>query len=261
MSSNVVATDVGDTRTVTITRSERANSLDLETVANLTAAVIGADDTTKVLVLGSSGEVFCGGADKQLLADLASDDHGALRGLAYSTFQRLIVAIAECPVPVIMRIQGPALGAGADLAMAGDLKIASQNAWLEETWVKYGLVAALGGAYELTSTIGRSAALHTLLTAHRLDAHRCFELGLFQNVVKTVELDTTIDALTGVICQLDRAAIVATKAMVRRISDPGLLSCLRDARERQLVLFGSDGFRQALRGQGSAPAHSNADSS
>jgi 2-(1,2-epoxy-1,2-dihydrophenyl)acetyl-CoA isomerase len=168
------------------------------------------------VVLASDGPIFCGGADLALLEPLGHPDRlEEIRDAIYGAFQLMIRAIASCPVPVLAKIQGPALGAGADLALACDLRIASERAWLEESWIKLGTISALGGAQVLTSLVGAGTALDLLLTARRIGADEAMAIGAFQRVVAVESLEEEVRSLSLQIAAADRDAVRSMKALVR----------------------------------------------
>jgi enoyl-CoA hydratase/carnithine racemase len=228
-------------------RSGRANALDVEMVQLLIAELSDIPDSTKVVILRSDGRVFSSGVDLDLLRELARSTSPAfVRGTVYGTFQELIRRISTCSIPVIAEVQGPALGAAADLVLSCDLCVASENSWIEETWIAVGLISALGGAFELTKAVGRHRALEMLLTARKITSDECLRLGIYQSVVPPEQLSSAALTLAREICTSDKSAIEACKSLVRQDSSPGLANYLATAQERQLQLIFSEQFRKDL---------------
>lgn len=225
-------------------RPERANALDVITVQAISQEINSIPDKTKVVILGSIGTTFSAGVDLSLLEKLATTSSSEfIRQTVYGAFQGLIRSISTCPVPVIAEIQGPALGAAADLVLACDLCVGGEEAWIEETWTVYGLISALGGSFELTNVLGRYRSLEALLTARRLTSVECYQLGIFQSVVPSESLSNSVMELARRIAQLDRSTLEACKSLVRRQSEPELMANLRSARDFQIPLILSEDFR------------------
>jgi 2-(1,2-epoxy-1,2-dihydrophenyl)acetyl-CoA isomerase len=221
--------------TITFGDPELANAITWD-LAREIVSVLNAVDEDRVVVLASEGKVFCSGADLALLQPYGHPTKlHEVRENIYSAFQALVRAIWECPVPVIARLQGPALGAGADLALACDLRVASTRSWLEESWIKLGTISALGGAAALTRAVGSGTALDLLLTARRLSALEALAGHVFQRVVEPDQLDAEVQSVTDAIVVADPEAVRSMKSLVRQ--DPSVSSS-EDALVRGLALQG-----------------------
>src|SRR5262249_56467597 len=115
---------------------------------------------------------------------------------------------------VVGRLHGPAIGAGADLALACDIRVASTAAWIQEAWIRLGLVPALGGGFVLPSLLGASGALEAILTARRIPADECLRTGIFQRLVPPDRLDAEVASLTASIAGAAAAALPALQPPV-----------------------------------------------
>jgi 2-(1,2-epoxy-1,2-dihydrophenyl)acetyl-CoA isomerase len=219
--------------TVRMCRHEARNSLTFEMAGEIASTLRNVGPDVRCVVISSEGTVFCAGIDLKLVRPLLGrpETPELLRTRIYGNVQELIRSIWACPVPVIARLQGPALGVGADMALACDVRIASVAAGLEETWIHLGAVSALGGAFVLRNLIGRGRALDVLLTGTRLDSGTCSDLGLFEKVVAPDELDATVDAYTAMLGERDADAVRATVDLVR---DQELRDSVDRALERAL---------------------------
>lgn len=211
----VAVSEADGIATVEVRMASNGNSLTRQIAVELAAAVSDAA-SARCIVLRTEGTIFCSGADLAMLEGLGAPERAAeVRDYIYEGFQGLIMSIASSPVPVIARVQGPALGAGADLALACDLRIASENAWLEESWIKIGTISALGGAHTLAALLGPAGALDLLLTGRRMTAGEGANRGVFQRVVPSEHLDETVAAIAQTIASRDSAAVRAMKRLVR----------------------------------------------
>src|SRR5271167_3239819 len=129
---DVTSSEAGGILTITLDRQAQRNSLDRQSVFSLLAEFTSLSDTARCVVLRSEGAAFCSGGDLPHLERLARQPE-EIRGSIEGSFQQLIRTIRACPVPVIARIQGAAVGAGADVALACDMRVASSDAFIKES--------------------------------------------------------------------------------------------------------------------------------
>lgn len=172
---------------VTINRPEKYNALNDETIAEIGAAFdeLEHDSKIRVVVLTGAGEkAFVAGADIKELSTL-----NALQGVAKSERgQVLMFKIANMSKPVIVAINGFALGGGCELAMAGDIRIASEKAKLGQPEIDLGLIPGYGGTQRLPRLVGKGKALELLLTGGMIDAQEALRIGLVDKVVPPDQL-------------------------------------------------------------------------
>jgi enoyl-CoA hydratase len=189
-----------------LNRPERHNALDRALVDALHTAVEAERD--RVIVLGSAAPGrFCGGAD----TSLDDAERAAVSTALYSLYARIL----ELPRPVLVALDGPAVGGGLQLAIACDLRVAAPAAWLQARGPGHGLAVA---AWGLPTLVGRSRALDLCLTGRRIDAQEALAIGL----VDRVEDDpgSAAVALAAEFAALDEAAVARVKAIVARFGDP-----------------------------------------
>lgn len=170
-------------RILKLYRPQAMNALDTELVAALGAALARAHDDAQVraiLVTGEGGS-FCSGADlKEAMATLGQ---GKSLGERVVPFQAMIRTIAATPKPVVAAVDGAAVGFGADLALACDLRILSDRAYLQEKFVGIGLMPDGGATFHLPRLVGIGRALELLLLGEKIEAPKALELGLANRVV------------------------------------------------------------------------------
>lgn len=216
MESDVTVTEAIDgLARVRICRSRRGNSLTPDVARDLGAAIEHAGSSARCVVLESEGGIFCAGADLEFLLGLEGSTTEHVEQVVYECFQGMIRAICQCPVPVVARLQGGAAGAGADLLLACDLVVASDRAWIQESWIEIGATSALAGAHHLTRSVGRVRALDLLLSSRRIGAHEALALGLVNRVVHPGQLDEAVADLCATVLERDPEAVRAMKALVR----------------------------------------------
>jgi enoyl-CoA hydratase len=162
---------------VRLNRPEQRNAIDLAMVEELHAVCQDLERTPRVLILtGGTDGVFAGGADIRELLERGVDD--ALAGINMTVFQR----IHKLPMPTVAAIDGYALGGGAELAYACDLRVASDRAVFGQPEAGLGILAAAGGTWRLRSLVGEAIAKEMLFCGRRLNAQQALRLGLVAEV-------------------------------------------------------------------------------
>jgi enoyl-CoA hydratase len=172
----------GDVVVWTIDRPGAKNALDLATMEALRLAVeaAGNDRTVRAAVLTGAGDVFVSGGD---LRELRGRDSRADAEVLSDAGHALTTAIAALPVPVIAALNGAAIGGGAELAVACDIRVASASARLSFKQARMGVTTAWGTVPRLLRLIGRGAAARLLLTAQDIGARDAMAMGLVDAVV------------------------------------------------------------------------------
>src|SRR3954468_21842895 len=185
-----VAEDQGIVR-ITLNRPERLNALAGYMRRDLAEALeeAGSDPHVRVIVLGGEGRAFCAGGDVHYMAELVergdSEEFARLLGAA----RRVILAIRHMTKPVIASINGPAAGAGFNLALACDLRIASSDATFAQSFVKIGFHPDWGGTYFLPRMTQSNIACEMFFLGDAIDAQRALQLGLINSVVAPDQLE------------------------------------------------------------------------
>jgi enoyl-CoA hydratase/carnithine racemase len=187
--TEVTVERVGRTAVVTIARPEARNALTRTVNRALVEAfaAAGRDPEVRVVILTGGGGHFCAGAD--LKKNLAEDpDLLDKLGEYLSEYHAVIRAIFRCPKPTLAMIDGAAVGFGADLALACDLRVASATAYVQERFVKIGLMPDGGGTFWLPRLVGTAKAMQMILLAEKVEATQMRELGLVVDVVPPSQL-------------------------------------------------------------------------
>ena len=187
----------------TLDRPERRNAIDQATIDDLHALCAGLEATPTTLVLTGAGGVFAGGADIAQLRERRAAD--ALRGINSAAFSR----VHALPMPVIAALEGYALGGGAELAFAADIRVAAPSLRIGNPEPGLGIMAAAGATWRLPEIAGHGVAADLLLTARILDADEALRLGIVSRVVDDPLAEAI--AIAEQIATLDAAAIQATK--------------------------------------------------
>lgn len=235
----VVVETVQRTRIVTINRPESRNALTREVITGVREAFEAAagDEAVRCVVLTGAGGHFCAGAD---LRKNLMDDPGLLEHLdAYmDEYHGVIKAIIRCPKPSLAMLNGCAVGFGADLALACDLRVATREAYVQEKFVKIGLMPDGGGTFWLPRLVGTARALRWMFFAEKIEAAELQSLGLVMKVVAPSELREATLALAQ---ELEKGPPLAYAEIKRAVygSWGELEDALRREREGQLKLLRS----------------------
>jgi enoyl-CoA hydratase len=212
--SDLVLTQVDDrVALITVNDPDRRNAVTAEISAALRAAVDAAEanvDVHAVIVTGA-GKAFCAGADLTALGAAAAD---GLR-VIYDGF----LAVAECALPTIAAVNGPAVGAGLNLALAADVRIAGPTALFDPRFQKLGIHPGGGATWMLQRAVGPQVARASLLFGMRFDAETAVRHGLALQVA-----DDPVAAareLAAGPASSPRDVVLATKASMRATASPG----------------------------------------
>ena len=210
-------------------RPAKRNAVDRELAEALLEAFDGPD--AAVVVLGSSGpEAFCAGLDLSLEAP----ERVAVSDLLYELYERMLTS----PAPVVAAIAGPAIGGGAQLAIASDLRVAGPNARIRFAGAGHGLAV---GAWGLGSLVGRGRAMDLCLSMREVSADEAAAIGLVDRVAD--DPDAAALRLATQVTRLDRAAVAGQAA--RRLGRPARVPPSRAAGERGGVVGGDPGGLRA----------------
>lgn len=219
--------------TVTIQRPEKLNALNGELIDELDRAFheLVADDDVRGLILTGAGErAFVAGAD---IGELAKMD--PLSGVRTSRQgQDAFRFLEKMPKPVVAAVNGFALGGGLELALACDLRIASENARFGLPEVKLGIIPGYGGTIRLPRLVGRGRALEMMLTGEMIDAEEAYRIGLVNRVVPLPDLLGAARELLGKIIANGPVAL----ALALESVDHGFDTTLDDALTLESNLFG-----------------------
>lgn len=233
-------------KTITINRPEKKNSLDDETVQLLAAAInTSSSDGTRVVVLTGSGDAFCSGAELALSnqKQMANFDIGkSLREQINPTIR----AMRALPVPIIARVNGAAVGAGCNYALACDIIIASEHARFGQVFIRIALMPDAGGTHFLPRLVGYHKAFELMATGEIITAQQALELGMINRVVPVAYLDATVNELAERLTESPALPLAKMKAALNREDEPVLNAALEFEAENQQICFGSPDFLEGV---------------
>lgn len=179
----------GHVAILTLNRPENLNALNPDLILAFTEALgtLDADPEARAIVLTGAGRAFCAGADVKVMNRNQSGDSSAER-LDLRTMHNLQLAIRNLGTPIIAAVNGAAVGAGCDIALACDVRIASERARFGETFARLGLMSGDGGTYFLPRLAGIAWACELIYTGDIIDAQKAKEIGLVRDVVPEDQL-------------------------------------------------------------------------
>lgn len=199
MSEPIVTTRSGNVVTWTLNRPDTRNPIsESDVIDTLEAAVraVNADQSVRAAIITGAGTAFSSGGNVKHMRNREGMFGGTpaeLRQGYRHGIQRIPLSLYHCEVPTIAAVNGPAIGAGCDLALMCDMRIASTTARFAESFVKVGIVPGDGGAWFLPRAIGLARANEMTFTGEAIDAATALEWGLVSQVV---EPDSLLDAAT-----------------------------------------------------------------
>ena len=230
-------------------RPERLNALNGELASALDKAFerIARDPSVRVVLLTGAGRAFCAGGD---LTDI-----GAAR--EDLDFQRLepilragmsaVLRMATLPQPVIAAVNGPAAGAGMNLALAADLRVAAEEASFGQNFARVGLFPDYGGTYFLPRLAGPAKAAELFYTGEMIDARTALGLGLVNRVVPGRELEAEAGALAARLAAGPPLAVRAVKQTLFGSDREALERALEAEAAQQKICFASEDCREGIR--------------
>lgn len=233
---------------IRINRPERLNAFSGEMRESLEAALgqLEADGTVRCLVITGVGRAFSTGGDIATMAELlAAGDEARFLALVRAG-ARIVERIHRMDKPVIAAVNGPAAGAGAGLALACDLRVASESASIGLSIVRVGLHPDWGASYFLPRIIGSALATELILTGGTIAAARAERLGIFNRVVPAAEVEPTARALAMQIAAGPQATVGRARRTLRRALEAELSEVLELEIEAQRVAFRSPDAREGF---------------
>ncbi|HMJ15904.1 MAG TPA: enoyl-CoA hydratase-related protein [Polyangiaceae bacterium] len=223
---------------LTLNRPSTRNALNEELIRRLRAAVleVGEDPSVRAVILGASGEGFCSGADlreglsaspDRTLDERIDELHDVVRGIVHA------------PKPFVAEVNGGAVGFGADLALACDLRVLSSTGYIQEKFVKIGLMPDGGGTFWMPRLVGIGRALEYLMLGTKIEASLALELGLANRVVEPSALSETSAELAQELAKGPPLALAQIRKAVRESFSGTIDDALKREKSGQIGLLQS----------------------
>jgi enoyl-CoA hydratase/carnithine racemase len=246
MSRDTVNLDVADdgVATLTVDRPDKLNSLNVATLEALEAAITeAAERDARVLVLTGAGEkAFVAGADISYMQDLSTPEAQAYAELGH----RVADALESFPAPVIAAINGYCFGGGCELALACDLRVASERAVLGQTEIDLGIVPGWGGTQRLSRLVDDETARRLVFFGERVDASDAYELGLVGELVAHDELEGHVDEMATELAGKPKYALRVAKEALNMVHEEPQHAGLQYEKRAWSGLFGTHDQREGM---------------
>jgi 2-(1,2-epoxy-1,2-dihydrophenyl)acetyl-CoA isomerase len=245
-----VLVDVEDgVGTLTLNRPEKLNAFvgDMrDRIAEGLEALAG-DDDVRVMVVTGRGRAFCAGADVGYLSELVEEQRIEEGRALVEAGRRVARTLVGCPKPVIAALNGPAAGGGANLALACDLRVASERASIGQTFNRIGLHPDWGGTYFLPRLVGRGVAAELIFTGRMVEAEEAREMGLFNRVVPHDAFRAEVAGLARALADKPARPLRLAKEALRRSLASDLDAMLDYEVKAQVECFRSPEAREGVR--------------
>ncbi|WP_063052486.1 crotonase/enoyl-CoA hydratase family protein [Nocardia arthritidis] len=253
MSTPLLIERVGDTVVWTLNNPELRNPVsEAETIAALEDAVatVNRDPSVRAAILTGAGPAFSSGGNIKHMRDKQAMFGGSPAELRQSYrhgIQRIPKALYHCEIPTIAAVNGAAIGAGCDLAMMCDLRIASTTAKFAESFVKLGIIPGDGGAWLLPRAIGMARACEMAFTGDAIDAQTALEWGIVSAVVDPEDLLSAAHELATRVSANPPHVLRMTKRLLREGQHQSLESILELSAAMQAVAHHTEDHNEAVR--------------
>jgi 2-(1,2-epoxy-1,2-dihydrophenyl)acetyl-CoA isomerase len=233
---------------ITLNRPDKLNAFAESMRDDLRAAIERAAESAdaRVVVIGGAGRAFCAGADVEAMQELLAAGDGATFESYVEAGARAVRAIRASAKPVIAAVNGVAAGAGASLAAACDVRLASERASIGFTFNRIGLHPDWGASWILPRLVGAGRAAELILTARMVDPDEAVRIGLFQRVYPTESFAEEVRAFAADLAQKPPLALAAAKHSLAASPEAELEQMLEMEREAQVRLFRSADVREGI---------------
>lgn len=240
----------GAAATIELNRPQALNAWNTELGLALREAVLGvaADDAVRAVLITGAGRAFSSGADlKDVVArDLTPEGHPDLHSILTERYHPIIEAIREMPKPVVAAVNGPAVGIGLSLALACDLILAAESAYLLLAFVNIGLVPDGGSSAFVPARVGLARATEMAMLGERVDAAKALDWGLVNRVVPDADLGAEAGALLARLAAGPTRSYAGTKRQLNHWLYGGLSAQLELEAEIQQQMAGSGDFAEGV---------------
>lgn len=243
--ANITFEERGRIALITMNRPSAMNALNSETLGELNTALTAIKDseTIKGAVITGSGKAFVAGAD---IAQMAEYD--SLRGRAYMEYaQETFNRIELMGKPFIAAVNGYALGGGCELAMACDIRLASDKAAFGQPEINLGLIPGFGGTQRMPRFIGQGLSKELIFTGRMMQAEEALQLRLVNKVLPAAELLPEALRMMGTIVEKSAVALAYAKTAINRGADTDIYKALELEKDLIALCFATDDQKEGCR--------------
>ncbi len=246
--------------TITLNRPEARNAFSIEMIERWVRALEECRDREdiRVVVLTANGKAFCAGGDVKAMregrgflerGEATLDTHStalARKNSLWKLIQRVPLTLQQVDKPVIAAVNGDAIGAGCDMALMADMRVAADTARFAEAYVKLGIVPGDGGAYYLPRLVGMPKALELLLTGDMIDAEEALRIGMVNRVVPAEQLLEETYRLARKIAAQPPVAVQLIKRAAYQSATADLRTALDLVSSHMAIVTETEDYREAV---------------
>lgn len=238
-----------DIATLVMNRPDKLNALNNELSSALNEALtrLGENDSVRAIVITGAGRAFCAGGDLAAIGKgREAGDTAQLEPLLRAGMQA-VLRMRTIPQPVIAAVNGAAAGAGMNIALAADIRIAAEEAMFGQNFAKVGLFPDYGGTFFLPELVGPSKAAEMFYTGDMVDAKTALNLGLVNRVVPAAQLEAEVRSFAQKLAAGPPLAIRAAKQVLFADKKEALVRALEAEVQHQLKCYLSEDCREGIR--------------
>ena len=245
MADSIIIENNGAIRTITLNRPKAFNSFDSEMGAAFQTALdeAGKDDSVRCIVIKGEGRAFCAGQD---LKEVTAPDAPNFKVIVEETYNQSIRRICSIKKPIIAAVNGVAAGAGANIALACDLTIATESASFIQAFSKIGLIPDSGGTWWLPRLVGMQRAKAMAFLGNKVSASEAEEMGLIYKSVSDDEFNSVVEKTASKLSTMPTLALGLTKAAFHEGMDCSLNDQLTRELEYQFIAAESDDYAEGV---------------
>ena len=220
--SNIIYEEIGRVARITLNRPEVRNAFNLELLGEMITVIeqISVKDNVHALIITGKDGVFSGGGDFDFLEnELPKKSSQEIYNILKENYGKAALALRKLPFPVIAAINGPAVGAGFDMCLNCDIRLAAASATLGSIWVRISTIPALGGMYLLPRIVGYGRAAELIFSGDIIDAKEAYRIGLVNRIFADDRLRDEALSLADRLANNATGAISIAKSGLERALD------------------------------------------
>jgi 2-(1,2-epoxy-1,2-dihydrophenyl)acetyl-CoA isomerase len=200
---------------ITLNRPDKFNSFDKEMAMAMQEAldVCAGDEQIRCVLITGNGKAFCAGQD---LAEATSTEFAGFTAVVSKHYNPIIRKMRNLPKPIVVAVNGVAAGAGANIALAGDIVVAHENASFIQAFSKIGLVPDSGGTFILPRLIGMQRASALMMLGDKVSAAEALQMGMLYKVYNDADYATSVASLVQQVAAMPTQGLVLTKQLLNQ---------------------------------------------
>lgn len=243
----VMVETIGAVDWIRLNRPEVRNAITRESAERISAALEASEKRgARVVVLTGSGGSFCAGADlKSKGVDLA--DPSSIQSILLEAYHPMLLTMTRLPIPVVAAVDGIAAGIGCDLALAADLRLASERAAFSEIFVQVGLIPDGGGTFTLPRLVGMTRAMEMAMTGRKVPATEALAWGMINHVYPTESFEEQVRSYVEELATRAPLSVARSKQAIREACEGSTYEqALKREAQLQGDLFASRDFVEGV---------------